>query len=325
MSLNIKKVLISDACDPKAAELLTANGIAVDVRTNLTKSELLEAIREYDALIVRSSTQVTADVINAGKQLKVIGRAGVGVDNIDVPAATAKGVLVINAPGGNTLAAAELTCGMIMALSRHIAQACASMKSGVWDKKSFMGQELCEKTLAIVGLGRIGQQVAIRMNSFGMKVIAFDPIVPEEVANKIDVTLMSLDEIWPVADYISLHVPLIPQTRHMLNADTFAKCRKGVKIINVARGGTIDESALLAALESGQCGGAALDVFETEPPTDNVLIAHPKLLATPHLGASTREAQSKVATEISYQFVDLTKGKSVPGAVNGADLAKQGK
>ncbi|KAI1299391.1 D-3-phosphoglycerate dehydrogenase [Halotydeus destructor] len=319
-AIAISRVLISDAVDPVAIDLLKEKNIQVDIKTNLTKEQLITEIKNYDALIVRSSTQVTADVIQAADQLKVIGRAGVGVDNIDVQAATKKGVLVINAPGGNTLAAAELTCGVILALSRHIAQACGALKGGVWDRKSFMGVELSGKTLAIVGLGRIGREVAHRMQAFNMKTIGYDPLVSPEAAKEFGVQWQELEQIWPQADFITLHVPLIPQTKHLISEGTFAKCKKGVRIINVARGGTIDEVALLAALESGQCGGAALDVFEEEPPTNSALLKHKHLLCTPHLGASTKEAQSKVATEISEQFLELIKGNSVAGAVNAKQL-----
>lgn len=210
---------------------------------------------------------------------------------------------------------------MIIALSRHIAQACASLKSGIWDRKSFMGSELSGKTLAIVGLGRIGREVALRMQAFGMTTIGYDPFVSAEEAAKFNVEGLSLEEIWPRADFITLHVPLIPQTKHLIGEATLAKCKKGVRVINVARGGTIDEEALLQALQSGVCGGAALDVFEEEPPKNSSLLQNSKLLCTPHLGASTREAQSKVAEEISLQFLDLIAGKSVLGAVNAKQLA----
>jgi len=257
-------------------------------------------------------------VIEAGVNLKVIGRAGVGVDNIDCDAATANNVLVINAPSGNTISAVELTCTMMLALTRHVVQACTALKNGVWDKKSYMGNEVYGKTLAIIGLGRIGREVATRMQAFGMQTIGFDPLVPPEVSETFGVKGLSLDEIWPLADYITVHTPLIPQTKNLLNDSTLAKCRRGVRLINVARGGIIDEDALLRALQSGQVGGAALDVFEEEPPNRSPLLAHQRVICTPHMGASTKEAQLNVAKEIALQFIDLIDGKSVPGAVNSA-------
>ncbi|XP_064456721.1 D-3-phosphoglycerate dehydrogenase-like [Ornithodoros turicata] len=322
MALSIKKVLISDAVDASCVEILENNGIQVTLKTDFTKAQLLKEIENYDALIVRSATKVTSDVIEAGQKLKVIGRAGTGVDNIDCNAATRQGVLVINAPGGNTVSAAELTCAMVITLSREIPAATSSLKAGKWDRKMFMGNELYGKTLAIVGLGRIGKEVATRMQSFGMKTIGFDPIVPAEVSQEFGVESMTLDRLWPLADYITVHTPLIPQTKHLINKDTLGKCKKGVKIINVARGGIVHEDDLLAALESGHCGGAGLDVFVEEPPKNHALIGHPKVVCTPHLGANTREAQLRVAQEIAEQFVDLTVGQSVPGVVNAPALAQ---
>jgi D-3-phosphoglycerate dehydrogenase len=321
-SFKISRVLISDAVDPSAIEILKERNISVDLKTNLSKEQLIDTIRDFDALIVRSSTTVTSDVIEAAKQLKVIGRAGVGVDNIDCESATKNGVIVINAPAGNTISAVELTCTMILALSRQLAQACASLKSGVWDRKSFMGNELKDKTLAIIGLGRIGREVAIRMQSFGMRTIGFDPLVPGDVSRTFGVESYSLDQIWPLADYITVHTPLIPQTKNMLNETTLGQCRTGVKIINCARGGIIDEEALLRALQSGQVGGAGLDVFEEEPPKCRQLLAHPKVICTPHLGASTKEAQKNVAKEIALQFIDMIDGKPVPGVVNAPLLSE---
>jgi len=322
-SFSLNKVLISDSVDPSAIDILRQRNVSTDVKTGLSKEQLIETIRDYEALIVRSATTVTADVIKAAKHLKVIGRAGVGVDNIDVDAATKQGVIVINAPGGNTISAAELTCTMILSLSRHLTQACASMKSGVWDRKSFSGNELLGKTLAIVGLGRIGREVATRMQAFGMKTIGFDPLVPADVSKTFGVESLPLEQIWPQADYITVHTPLIPQTKNLLNDTTLGQCKKGVRLINVARGGIIDEEALLRALQSGHVGGAGLDVYEEEPPKRNQLLSHPKVICTPHLGASTAEAQINVAKEIALQFLDLIDGKSVPGIVNPSVLKKQ--
>ncbi|XP_076436188.1 D-3-phosphoglycerate dehydrogenase-like [Babylonia areolata] len=321
MVVALKKVLISDEVDPKCVEVLQANGIEVVKNTKLSKEELLAEIPKYDGLIVRSATKVTADVINAGTSLKIIGRAGTGVDNIDCKAATQRGIIVMNTPGGNTLSAAEHTCALIISLTRDLARAAQSMKEGRWDRKAFMGIELNGKTLAIIGLGRIGREVALRMQSFGMTTIGFDPIIGADVAAEFNTEWLPLEEIWPRADFITVHTPLIPATTNLLNDAVFAKCKKGVRVVNCARGGIIEEAALLRALESGQCGGAGLDVFCEEPPKDQSLVQHPKVTATPHLGASTKEAQSRVAVEIAEQFVDLAQGKKLFGAINAPALS----
>uniref|UniRef100_A0A8D0G2P8 D-3-phosphoglycerate dehydrogenase n=1 Tax=Sphenodon punctatus TaxID=8508 RepID=A0A8D0G2P8_SPHPU len=276
---------------------------------------------DCDGLIVRSATKVTADIINAAEKLKLIGRAGTGVDNVDVGAATRKGVLVMNTPTGNSLSAAELTCGMIMSLARQIPQAAASMKEGKWDRKKFMGMELNGKTLGILGLGRIGKEVATRMQSFGMKTIGFDPIITPKESAAFGVQQLPLEQIWPLCDFITVHTPLLPSTTGLLNDDTFAQCRQGVQVVNCARGGIVDERALLRALQSGQCGGAALDVFTEEPPRDWALVNHPNVISCPHLGASTREAQSRCGQEIALQIVDLAQGKALTGTVNGQALS----
>lgn len=323
-SLDLKRVLISDSVDSCCKTVLEANGISVDLKTKLTKEELLTEISNYDGMIVRSATKVTADVIKAGKNLKIIGRAGTGVDNIDIPTASLQGIIVMNTPGGNTMSAAEQTCVLISSLARHIPQAAASMKEGKWDRKKYMGSELLGKTLAIVGLGRIGREVAHRMQSYGMTTIGYDPLVPAHEAAKFDIEWMELDKLWPKADYITVHTPLIPQTRGLLGDKTFPLCKKGVYVVNCARGGIIDEASLLKALESGQCAGAGLDVFETEPPTgvSADLVQHPKVIACPHLGASTVEAQTRVAKEIAEQFVDAVQGKSLFGVVNATFLTE---
>ncbi|EFA03163.1 D-3-phosphoglycerate dehydrogenase [Tribolium castaneum] len=321
--MEIKKVLVADAVDPACVKLLEKHSIQVDCKYKLPVDQLIAEIKNYDGLIVRSDTKVTADVIAAGKNLKVIGRAGAGVDNIDLNAATAKNILVLNTPGGNAISACELTCALITNLARNVTPAAASLKAGRWDRKLYAGHELSGKVLAILGLGRIGREVALRMQAWGMKTIGYDPIVSVEDARKFNVQSMTLEEIWPQADYITVHTPLIPQTRNLICEKVFKSCKKGVRIVNVARGGIIHEADLLKALKEGQCGGAALDVFEQEPPTDPVtleLIQHPKVVATPHLGASTAEAQVRVAVEIAEQFVALT-GKSkeyttTPGVVN---------
>ncbi|GLV38752.1 uncharacterized protein CBL_05751 [Carabus blaptoides fortunei] len=321
--IDIKTVLVSDAVDQACVKLLEENGIKVDCKYKLSKEELIKEIPNYDGLIVRSDTKVTADVIEAGKRLKVIGRAGAGVDNIDIKAASAKNILVLNTPGGNAISACEMTCALITNLARNVAQAAESMRAGRWDRKLYAGHELYGKTLAIIGLGRIGKEVAIRMQSWGMKTIGFDPIVPAEEAKKFNVESMELEKIWPLADYITVHTPLIPATKNMINEKVFSVCKPNLRIINVARGGIIDEAALLTAIKNGKCAGAALDVYEQEPPTSAItkqLIQLPQVVATPHLGASTGEAQIRVAVEISEQFIALT-GKSknyteTPGIVN---------
>lgn len=328
MSIQIQNVLISDAVDESCVKLLKDNNINVTCLYKLTREQLVQEIPKYDGLVVRSDTKVTADVIEAASNLKVVGRAGTGVDNIDLTAATRKGVIVINAPGGNFISACELTCSLITCLSRNVAQGCQSLKEQKWDRKLYTGTELYGKTLAVLGLGKIGREVALRMQAFGMKVIGFDPIVSKEDAAKLNIESLALEQIWPLADYITVHTPLIPQTKNLINADTLKKCKKGVRIINVARGGIVDEKALLESLKEGYCGGAALDVFCEEPPKSAEtleLIAHPKVVVTPHLGASTTEAQIRVAVEIAEQFIALAninpKYTSVNGVVNAPALA----
>jgi len=310
----IKKVLISDACDSACATLLEKNGIEVQSKYKLPTDALIAELKTgcYDGLVVRSDTKVTKEVIEAGAKygLKVIGRAGTGVDNIDLVSATDSGVLVLNAPGGNSTSACELTCSLILSLARNVPQGCQSLKEGRWDRKLYMGTEIKNKTIGILGLGRIGREVAFRMQAFGMKIVAYDPFVNKQAASaKFGVELLSLEQIWPIADYITIHTPLIEQTKNLINDDVFNKCKKGVKIINVARGGIVDEAALLRALNDGKCGGAGLDVLTEEPPKSSelkTLISHPKVIATPHLGASTLEAQVKVAKEVAQQFIALT-------------------
>ncbi|XP_075772434.1 D-3-phosphoglycerate dehydrogenase isoform X2 [Pelodiscus sinensis] len=254
-------VLLSDPLDPCCAQLLRAAGIRAREQPGLSPPQLLAEIQDCDGLIVRSATKVTAEVIEAGKKLQVIGRAGTGVDNVDVEAATRRGILVMNTPTGNSLSAAELTCGMILCLARQIPQAAASMKDGKWARKQFMGTELHGKSLGILGLGRIGREVATRMQAFGMKTIGYDPVITPEDSAAFGVQQLPLERIWPLCDFITVHTPLLPSTTGLLNDSTFAKCRRGVQVVNCARGGIVDEGALLRALQSGQCGGAALDVF----------------------------------------------------------------
>ncbi|XP_033056034.1 D-3-phosphoglycerate dehydrogenase isoform X2 [Trachypithecus francoisi] len=312
---NLRKVLISDSLDPCCRKILQDGGLQVVEKQNLSKEELIAELQDCEGLIVRSATKVTADVINAAEKLQVVGRAGTGVDNVDLEAATRKGVLVMNTPNGNSLSAAELTCGMIMCLARQIPQATASMKDGKWERKKFMGTELNGKTLGILGLGRIGREVATRMQSFGMKTVGYDPIISPEVSASFGVQQLPLEEIWPLCDFITVHTPLLPSTTGLLNDNTFAQCKKGVRVVNCARGGIVDEGALLRALQSGQCAGAALDVFTEEPPRDRALVDHENVISCPHLGASTKEAQSRCGEEIAVQLVDMVKGKSLTGVV----------
>ncbi|XP_061925848.1 D-3-phosphoglycerate dehydrogenase [Entelurus aequoreus] len=312
----IRRVLISESVDPRCRNILEENGIRVTEKQNMRKEDLIAEIKDYDGLVVRSATKVTADVINAAASLKIIGRAGTGVDNVDVEAATKMGVIVMNTPSGNTISAAELTCTLLMSLSRNVPQAAMSMRAGNWDRKKFMGTEIYGKVLGIVGLGRIGKEVAHRMQSFGMKTIGYDPITPPEVSASWGVQQMSLEQLWPLCDYITVHTPLMPSTVGLLNDETFAKCKRGVKVVNCARGGIIDEDALLRALESGQCGGAGLDVFVEEPPQNRALVNHPNVISCPHLGASTKEAQARCGEDIALQIVDMVKGNKLVGAVN---------
>ncbi|XP_049886349.1 D-3-phosphoglycerate dehydrogenase [Pectinophora gossypiella] len=315
MGLDIKSVLVVDGVGANCAEILNSHGIKVVTKAKITKEELLKEIPNHEGLVVRSATTVTKEVLDAGKKLKVVGRAGAGVDNIDVAAAGSKGIGVINAPGANALSACELTCGLMLALSRHVVPAAAALRAGRWERTQHTGSELAGKTLGVLGLGRVGREVATRMHAFGMTIVGFDPFVSAEQCKEFHTTKMELDQIWPVVDYITLHTPLIDSTRNFINAKTLKQCKKGVKIINVGRGGLIQEKDLLDALQSGQVGGAALDVFEQEPPTDPLtleVIQHPAVIATPHLGASTKEAQVRVGQEIAEQFVNLVKPGTYP-------------
>ena len=322
MDLRISRVLISDQTDPSCRDILEKNGIHVDVKTGLSKEDLKKAVTEYEGLIVRSATKVTSDVINTpGCKLRLIGRAGTGVDNIDLEAATNQGIIVMNTPGGNTVSAVELTCFMMGCMARSIPRADASMKAGRWDRKQFMGTELMGKTLLVLGLGRIGREVAIRMQAFGMRTIGYDPIISAEAAAKFGVEVLPWDELLAAADYITVHTPLLHETRNLINDEAISKCKPGVKILNCARGGIIDEEALLRGLERGHVSGAALDVFEEEPPKNEALFKHENVVATPHLGANTKEAQKRVAIEIAEQFVDVAKGKPLVGVVNAPSLA----
>ena len=313
--MDLKKVLVSDPLAEEGISILKEVA-EVDVKTGLSHEELLSVIGDYDALLVRSGTQVEADIIAAGKKLKVIGRAGVGVDNIDVEKATELGILVINAPGGNTISAAEHTMAMMMALTRNITNACGSLRCGEWKRSKFVGVELYRKKLGIVGFGRIGQEVASRARSFGMDILAYDPYIPNELIEKQGYTPVTLEHLFTNADIITVHAPKTSDTKYLISADVLKKMKDGVRIINVARGGLVDEKALYEAIKSGKVAGAALDVFEHEPPEDSPLLGMEEVVCTPHLGASTAEAQIKVAVQVAEQFVRLFKGEPVQMAVN---------
>ncbi|CAF1325167.1 unnamed protein product [Adineta ricciae] len=323
---DMNRVLITDDVDTQCVDMLKANGFLVEKDIKLAKQpkeELIKRVQEVDILIVRSATKVTSAIIEGSPRLKLIGRAGTGTDNIDTDTATRHGILVMNTPGGNTLSAAEHTCALICSLARSIPNACTSLKSGAWQRSTFMGEELNGKTLAIIGLGRIGREVAKRMQSFNMKTIGYDPIITAEQSLTFGVEFFELKDLWPLADYITVHVPLITETHHLINSEVLLSCKKGVKLVNVARGGIIDEKALLDALNAGQCGGAALDVFEEEPPVDLKLVQHPGVICTPHLGANTREAQKRVAIELAQQIIDFKQGHSLIGVVNGSAVTSQ--
>ena len=315
------KILITDPIEKSCVEILTQEGFQVDEKPGLPPDEIKKIIGEYVALVVRSGTKVTADIIEQAHAMKIIGRAGAGVDNIDAVAASKKGIIVMNTPGGNTISTAEHTFSLIMSLSRNIPQANASMAAEKWDRKKFMGTELYGKTLGLVGLGKVGAEVATRAQAFGMKTIGFDPVLSQDAASKLHVELVSLDEIYRRSDYITVHTPLNNETRSLLNDKTIAQCKKGVRMINCARGGIIDEGALLRGLESGHIAGAALDVFVEEPPKNLDLIRHPKVVVTPHLGASTEEAQEKVAIQIAHQIADALHERGIVGAVNASALS----
>ncbi len=309
------KVLVSDPLAIEGLEILKKSA-QVTEKKFASQEDLIKEIGEYDALVVRSGTQVTAEVIEAGKNLKVVGRAGVGVDNIDVSKATDKGIMVINAPEGNTISAAEHTIAMLTAVARNISEANASVKKGEWRRSSFMGVELYRKTLGVVGLGRIGSEVARRSRAMGMKIIAYDPYISEEQAEKMGVRMASLNEVFAEADFITLHLPMSDTSYHLIGQEQFALMKEGVRIVNCARGGLIDEQALCDAIAEGKVAGAALDVFEMEPPIQCPLLAQENVIVTPHLGASTREAQVNVAVQVAEQVVKALQGDPIVSAVN---------
>lgn len=310
------KVLVSDNISPKGVEILRKAGIEVDVKTGLKPEELKACIGDYSGLIIRSATKVTVEIIDAAVNLKVIGRAGSGLDNVDRNAASKKGVVVMNTPGGNTITTAEHTVAMLFSVARLIPQATASMKAGKWEKKKFMGVELFNKTLGIIGLGNIGGEVSKRARALEMNVIAYDPFLSEEQANASGIKKVSLDEIFEGSDFITIHAPLTPETKGIINAGTIGRMKEGVRIINCARGGIINEQDLYDAMKSGKVAGAALDVFEKEPPVDNPLLEVENFICTPHLGASTGEAQENVAIAVAEQLVDYLVRGTIRNAVN---------
>jgi len=310
------KVLVSDNISPKCIEILKKSGLEVDVKTGMKPEELKACIGDYHGLIIRSATKVTSEIINAAKNLKVIGRAGSGLDNVDRAAATKKGIVLMNTPGGNTITTAEHSIALMVALARQIPQATISMKAGKWEKKKFMGVELFNKTLGIIGIGNIGSQVAKRAQGLAMNVIAYDPFLSEDKAKTMGVEKVDIKELSRRSDFITIHTPLTPETRNMINKETIKMMKPGVRIINCARGGIINEKDLYEALVGGKVAGAALDVFEKEPPENNPLLTLNNVISTPHLGASTKEAQENVAVAVAEQVVDYLIHETIRNAVN---------
>ena len=304
------RILVTDTLSQRGVDLLHQSpGVEAEVRNKLSPEELKALLQDMDALIVRSATQVSGDVLLSSPRLKVVGRAGVGVDNVDIEAATARGVVVMNTPGGNTISAAEHTVSMLLSLAKHIPQATASMKGGKWEKSKFLSVELSNKVLGIIGLGRIGTEVAKRVKGFNLRVLAYDPFISAEAAQSLGVELVDLPELYRQSDFLTIHTPLTPETKNLICAATLAQMKDGVRIINCARGGIVNESDLYQALQSGKVAGAALDVFDREPITDSPLFALANFISTPHLGAASEEAQEAVAVEIAQQVVDyLVKG-----------------
>ncbi len=309
-------IVVADDLPKTALDLLRAEGWSVDARSGRSPEQLIPDLKDADALVVRSATKVTAEIIAGAPKLRAIARAGTGVDNVNVDAASARGIVVMNAPGANSISVAELAMAQLLALARKLPAADASMKQGKWDKKSFLGEEIRGKVLGLAGLGRIGQEVARRAQSFEMTVIAHDPFIAKHVADSLDIELVSLDELCARADYLSLHMPSTPQTKHTFNAERLAKCKKGLRLINTARGDLIDEPALAAAITSGHIGGAALDVYTSEPTTDPTLQQLPQVVASPHIAASTKEGQELVGVETATALRDFLKTGAIRNAVN---------
>lgn len=317
------KIVVADDLPASALDLLRAEGWNIDARSGRTPEQLAADVTDADAIVVRSATKVTPAVIAAAPKLRAIARAGTGVDNVNVEAASARGIVVMNAPGANSISVAELAMAQLLALARKLPAADASMKQGKWDKKSFLGEEVRGKVLGLAGLGRIGQEVARRAQAFDMKVIAHDPFISSQVAANLKIELVSLDELCARADYLSLHMPSTSQTRQIFGAARFAKCKKGLKIINTARGDLIDEPALVEAIKAGQIGGAALDVYTSEPTTDHALQQLPQVVASPHIAASTREGQELVGVETATALRDFLKTGVIRNAVNFPSVAPE--
>ncbi len=317
------KVLISDKLSPEAVGIFRDRGIEVDVKSGLSPAELREVIGAYDGLAIRSATKVTKELLEVATNLKVVGRAGIGVDNVDLKSATARGVIVMNTPHGNSITTAEHAIAMMMALARQIPEATASTKAGKWEKNRFMGTELTGKTLGLIGAGNIGSIVADRAQGLHMRVVAYDPYLSDKRALDMGVEKLELDELLARADFITLHTPMTEATRNILGRDALAKCRRGVRIVNCARGGLIDEAALAEAITAGQVGGAALDVFETEPAKDSPLFGLENVVCTPHLGASTNEAQENVALQVAEQMSDFLLTGAVTNAINTASVTAE--
>ena len=324
MSAQKVKIFVADDVNESGLEPLRAAGFMVEKKTRLAPDDLREAVRDCDGLVVRSETKVTADLMDAAGRLRAIGRAGVGVDNIDVGAAKARGIVVMNAPDGNTITTAEHTIALLVALARRVPQGNASLKAGRWERKRFIGVELQGKTLGIIGLGRIGRVVASRARAFGMHIIAYDPFVAPEQARDLELEIAPLDDLFSRADFLTVHTPLTAETRGIVGARAFARMKPGMRIINCARGGLVDERALYEAIKAGTVAGAALDVFEEEPPPpDHPLLALDEVIVTPHLGASTREAQEGVAVTVAEQMRDYLLTGALRGAVNVPALGAQ--
>lgn len=317
------RIVVADDLPKSALELLRNEGWDVDSKSGRSPEELSRDLADADALVVRSATKVTPDIIAAGKKLRAIARAGTGVDNVNVDAASARGIIVMNAPGANSISVAELAMAQLLSLARKLPAADASMKQGKWDKKSFLGEEVRGKVLGLAGLGRIGQEVARRAQAFEMTVIAHDPFIASNVAADLGIELVSLDDLCARADYLSLHMPSTPQTKHTFNAARLSKCKKGLKLINTARGELIDEAALADAIKSGHIGGAALDVYTSEPTTDHTLQMLPQVVASPHIAASTKEGQELVGVETASALRDFLKTGAIRNAVNFPSVAPE--
>ncbi|HEY2071191.1 MAG TPA: phosphoglycerate dehydrogenase [Rhizomicrobium sp.] len=317
------KVLIADKLSPAAVAIFKERGVEADVKTGLSKEELLAIVDQYDGIAIRSATKITAEVIKAATRLKVVGRAGIGVDNVEIPAATAAGVIVMNTPFGNSITTAEHAIALMMALARELPAANASTHAGKWEKNRFMGSELYGKTLGLIGAGNIGSIVADRARGLKMKVVAFDPYLSPERAADLGIEKVDLNDLLARADFITLHTPLTNDTRNIISADAINKMKKGARLINCARGGLVDEAALKAALDSGHLAGAALDVFEEEPAKANVLFGNEKVVATPHLGASTSEAQENVALQVAEQISDYLLTGAITNALNMPSISAQ--